>query len=108
MDEFSKAQRFFNEYEKGGGIGSLKQSLEIIDSLIGASGSQKASNFKQAIGRHIDAQIKEIVVRCNLKDFSENLKDFDGIITFLSSSLSNEDAVNLFHLLGINSDYFVE
>src|SRR4030042_4802770 len=108
MDDFEKAQRLFKEYEKNGAVESLEEALEILDGIVKRQepDSQKAINLKETVGRYLDIQINDIYARCNLDDFSNNLKNGDDLISFLNGSLSKEEAIKFIQLFSMLIKYF--
>ena len=108
MDDFKKAQKLFREYEKIGVVKSLKEALEILDSIVKrqSTDSHKALNLKNTIGKYLDMLIRDICERCNLHDFSNNLKNGDDLLRFLNGSLSKEEAVKFVEVISIQIKYF--
>ena len=74
MEDFKNAQKIFNDYQKIGGFHNLRDSLNILDEIIESqgTGAQRASNFKQLIGRHIDTQLDEILAISNVYEFGKD------------------------------------
>lgn len=110
MDDFMSAQQLFGEYKRYGDINTLELALRILHDIIENQGpdTRRAINLKTAIGKHLDTQIKQILAECNFEEFHKQIKYLDDAITFLSSSLSDEDANKFFKLSVIKSEYFKE
>jgi hypothetical protein len=110
MDDFEKAHKLFKDYERSGAVKSLEEAIEILDVIAESQhpDSQKARNLKKIIGKYLDTQIKDISTKCNFKEFCKNLKTFDDIITFLSGSLTEQDAIKFFQVVTVKIDHFEE
>jgi hypothetical protein len=107
MKAFEDARESFNEYQKNGGFHNLEDSLGLLNEIIESKGIdlQRAINFKQIIGRHIDVQINEIWVKSNVDDFGKALND-DELGNLLWESLSKDVFVNFVRLSRIKKNYF--
>jgi DNA polymerase III delta prime subunit len=108
MDDFMSAQQLFGEYERYGDINTLELALLTLQDIIENQGSdtRRAINLKTAIDKHVDAQITHILAKCNFEEFREQVKGIDDAITFLSSSLTDEDTNKFSMLSRIKSEYF--
>ncbi len=108
MDDFEKAQKLFKKYEKSGAGKCLGESLEILNEIVRRQDpdSQKAINLKNTIGKYLDTLIRDICERCNIHDFSNNLKNGDDLISFLNGSLSEEEAIKFMQLFSMRIKYF--
>lgn len=115
MEVFEEVQKLFDAYQKNGDFHNLRDSLDILDEVIESKSaeSHKAINFKKTIAKHIDNQVKGVIVKCNIRDFAKDLKDIDDqdlllekLASVLSASFSKEDGKTFFELLNIQSDYF--
>lgn len=107
MKAFEDAQKSFSEYQKNGRFHNLEDSLNLLNEIIESKGIdlRRAINFKQIIGRHIDIQINEILVKSNVDDFGKALKDNESG-NLLWESLSKDDLVNFVRLSRIKKNYF--
>lgn len=115
MERLEDAQRLFSAYQKNGEARHLRDSLDILDEIIesASSESQKASNFKNTISKHIDNQINGILAKCNIREFAKDLKAINNddlliekLSAIISSAFSKEDGEAFIMLLNIKSDYF--
>lgn len=115
MENFEDAQRLFSDYEKNGGFHNLRNSLDILDEIIGNQSvdSQRALNFKNTISKHINKEIKAVFVKCNIPDFAKDLKSIDDqdlllekLAAFLSNVLTKKYGEILIELWKIQSEYF--
>jgi hypothetical protein len=117
MANFEEAQRLFSAYQRNGVVHNLRDTLDILEEIIEhrSVDSQRATNFKNRISKHIAEQIKGIFVKCNIPDFAKDLKNIDDqdlllkkLASVLSAALSKEDGKYLGELLTIQSEYFRE
>ena len=107
MEDFKKAQKLFDIYQKAGGFQNLVDSLDVLDEIIDSQGpdTQRADNLKQTIRRHINAEIKKLFVKTNVYEF---IKHPNGtrLFDFLAQSLGTEDAEKFSELFVIKELYF--
>jgi hypothetical protein len=107
VEEFKNVQKLFSSYQKGGAFQNLTDSLHILDEIIESQGpdAQRAYNLKQLIGRHIDAEMENIIAKTNVYEF---VKDPSAarLAEFLDESLGAEDANKLVKIFRIKKDFF--
>jgi len=108
MGRFESAQQLFAAYQKTGNFNNLRDSLDLLAGLIESDNadSLKATNFKMVISRAICDQMQHLHVKCNIPEFSKNLKTIEELATALSASLSDKDASLYMELLKIRSEHF--
>jgi hypothetical protein len=108
MAIFEDAQRLFTAYQRNGGVHNLRNSLDILQEIIEAqnSDSQKATNLKNTISKHINDQKKGIHLKGNLPDFLNGNNEERA--TILLAALNDEDLSNLIELVGLQSEFFKE
>jgi hypothetical protein len=64
MEDFDNAQKLFGSFQKHGKFSDLRESLDILETLIGHQGieSKRASNLRKIISDHIDSELKKAMV----------------------------------------------
>ncbi len=114
MPEFEESQRLFDIYQKTGDSQNLRDSLDILNSIIESEtlAHQKAINFKKTIYNYINDQINVLKTKYNIGEFSKkSVKSpsediIQKLLSAVFASATNQDAKKLIDLMIILVEYW--
>jgi len=107
MEDFDNAQKLFGSFQKHGKFSDLRESLDILETLIGHQGieSKRASNLRKIISDHIDSELNAIYAKGNIDEFGKGLT-LEEAAGLMLEALDKRDLIRFGQFLRIKKRYF--
>jgi hypothetical protein len=96
MDDFSRAQQLFVEFQKNQKNSVLEEILDLLDELLLGADKQRAENLKATIDRFFNNERKQIFGKYNIRDFVSPQND---VLSLLANSVSEPDLKRVQNLM---------